>query len=98
MQLTSGQLFHHRWCAALASRDVAALRGMYHPDAVRVSTTTGQVLTGVEQITGALTQLFDVAGAVTTTSVEEFVDAGEWICVESVQATAYAQALTCAPA
>ena len=94
MQLTSGQVFHHRWCTALAAQDVATLRGMYHPGAVQVSTATGQVLTGVDQIAGSLTQLFNVAGAVTTTRVEQFVDAGELICVESVQTTTYAQALT----
>lgn len=94
MQLSPGQMFHHRWCAALAAQDVAALQTLYHPAAVQVSTVTGKVLAGTEQITDSFRQLFAVAGAVTTTAVESFVDAGELICVESVQATAYAKALT----
>lgn len=93
MQLSSAQLFHHRWCAALAAGDVAALRAMFHPDAVQVSMATGQVLTGVEQIAGTLEQLFAVAGPVATSGVESFVDLGDSFCVESVQSTAYAQVL-----
>ncbi|MEY9860021.1 hypothetical protein ABH935_005655 [Catenulispora sp. GAS73] len=91
MQLSPAQMFHHRWCAALAAGDVATIRGMFHPDAVQVSTATGQVLTGVEQIGGALEQLFAVAGPIATSGVESFVDLGDSFCVESVQSTAYAQ-------
>ena len=91
MQLSPAQMFHHRWCAALAAGDAATIRGMFHPDAVQVSTATGQVLTGVEQIGGTLEQLFAVAGPIATSGVESFVDLGDAFCVESVQSTAYAQ-------
>lgn len=91
MQLSTAQMLHHRWCAALAAGDVAALRSLFHPDAVQVSTATGRVLNGVEHIAGALEQLFGVAGPVATSGVESFVDLGDAFCVESVQSTAYAQ-------
>ena len=91
MQLSSAQMFHHRWCAALAAGDVAAVREMFHPDAVQVSSASGQVLSGVEQIAGALEQLIGVAGPIATSGVESFVDLGDAFCVESVQSTAYAQ-------
>ena len=94
MQLSPAQMFHHRWCAALAAGDAATIRGMFHPDAVQVSTATGQVLTGAEQICGALEQLFAVAGPITTSGVESFVDLGDSFCVESVQSTSYAQVLS----
>jgi ketosteroid isomerase-like protein len=94
MQLSSAQMMHHRWCAALAAGDVASLRALLHPDAVQVSAATGQVLTGVEQIAGALEQLFGVAGPVATSGVESFVDVGDAFCAESVQSTAYAQVLS----
>ncbi|MEY9932737.1 ketosteroid isomerase-like protein [Catenulispora sp. GP43] len=92
MQLSSAQMFHHRWCAALAAGNVAAVRDLFHPDAVQVSSATGQVLSGVEQIAGALEQLIGVAGPIATSGVESFVDLGDAFCVESVQSTAYAQA------
>lgn len=91
MQLSSAQMLHHRWCAALAAEDVATLRSLFHPDAVQVSTATGRVLNGVEQIAGAFEQLFGVAGPVATSGIESFVDLGDAVCVESVQSTAYAQ-------
>jgi ketosteroid isomerase-like protein len=91
MQLSAAQLVHHRWCAALAAGDVAAVRGLLHPDAVQVSTGTGRVRNGVEQIAGALEQLFAVAGPIATSEVDGFIDLGDAFCVESVQSTTYAQ-------
>lgn len=94
MQLSPAQMFHHRWCAALAAGDAATIRSMFHPDAVQVSTATGQVLSGVDQIIGALEQVFAVAGPIATSGVEGFVDLGDSLCVESVQSTSYAQAFS----
>lgn len=91
MQLSSAQMVHHRWCAASAAGDVAAARDLFHTDAVQVSTATGRVLSGVEQIGGALEQLFAVTGPVATSGVEGFVDLGDAFSVESVQSTPYAQ-------
>ncbi|WP_033223267.1 nuclear transport factor 2 family protein [Kitasatospora phosalacinea] len=94
MQLTPGQVFHHRWCAAMAARDVAALRDLHHPDAVLLSSSTGSVRSGAERIAADYSQLFATAGAVTTTAVEDFTDLGDAIRVESVVSTAFARMLT----
>src|SRR6266568_2713880 len=93
MQLTPGQIFHHRWCAALANRDVEAVRELYHTAAVQVSMSTGRVLVGQADIGAGLDELFDIAGPITT-EVESFVDVGDAICVEAAQSTAYTPSRT----
>ncbi|WP_030241958.1 nuclear transport factor 2 family protein [Streptomyces sp. NRRL S-350] len=93
MHVTPSQAFHHRWCAAVAAQDLAALKGLYHPDAVMLSSTTGSVQAGAEQILAGYAQLFRTVGAMTTTAVEEFTDLGDVIRVESVRSTAFAPML-----
>lgn len=90
MHLSPAQAFHHRWCAAMAARDAAALRELYHPDAVQLSAATGQVLSGAPAIASGYAELFEVAGAIRT-DVMSFVDLGDGFVAESTQATASMQ-------
>lgn len=92
MQLTTTQIFHHRWAAALAAQDVAALRDLYHPDAVHLSVGNGQTLVGADAIASGFAELFDVVGAITVTSVESLIDAGGAYVAETVQSSRFAQA------
>ncbi|MHC3473493.1 nuclear transport factor 2 family protein [Streptomyces sp. 7R007] len=92
MQLTSAQAFHHRWCAALAAQDTAALGELYHPDAVQLSVSTGRTLLGAEAIATGYAESFGIAGAVNTTGVENFIDLGTSFVAESTQSTSFAQA------
>jgi ketosteroid isomerase-like protein len=91
MHLTPTQIFHHRWAAALAAQDVAALHGLYHPDAVQLSVGTGQTLVGAEAIVAGYAELFGIVGAVTTTRVETFTDLGTAYVAETHQTSAFAQ-------
>ncbi|HTJ66407.1 MAG TPA: nuclear transport factor 2 family protein [Actinospica sp.] len=93
MQLTATQVFHHRWSAALAAQDAAALRGLYRDDAVQLSVGTGRTLVGAEAIAAGYAEVFGVVGGITTTGVESFTDLGTAYVAESRQTSGFAQAL-----
>jgi ketosteroid isomerase-like protein len=94
VQLTSGQAFHHRLSAAIETQDLPALASFYHPDAVRVSLSTGQVFRGLGAILADIDQTLKVAGHVKPVAVDSFVEYGDIICVEATQATRFAQVQT----
>jgi ketosteroid isomerase-like protein len=93
MQLSPAQAFHHRWCAAMAARDAAALHELHHPDAVQLSVVTSRVLVGAQAVAANYAELFGAAGAVAT-AVQSFTDLGEAFVVESTQSTTSMQ-MTC---
>jgi|SRR5579859_3097276 len=94
MQITGGQTFYYRLCEARENQDRALLEALYHPDAVSLSLSTGQVTRGREAILDSFKQTFQVAGAISLRSVESLVEAGEAVCVEATLSTRFAEVQT----
>jgi ketosteroid isomerase-like protein len=82
-QYTPGQTFYYQLSAAIDAQDLATLETMYHPDAVFLSMSTGQVFRGREAILDSFKNAFQIGGAISSRSVENLVEAGEAICVEA---------------
>jgi ketosteroid isomerase-like protein len=91
MQLTIGQAFYHRLCAAIEAQDLATLEALYHPDAVSISLSTGQIFKGREAILDSFKQTFQITGSISPKSVESLVEAGGAVCVEATMLTRFAE-------
>lgn len=91
MQMSAGQVFYHRLSAARAAQDLTGMGSLYHPDAVFVSLGTGEVFGGRGAILESFKRTFEIAGAISSRSVESLVEAGEAVCVEATLATRFAQ-------
>jgi ketosteroid isomerase-like protein len=85
--MTSGQEFYERLGKAREAQDLAALSALYHSDAVSLSLSTGQVFRGRGAILDAFNQTFQIAGAISSRSVESMVEAEGAVCVEATLAT-----------
>jgi ketosteroid isomerase-like protein len=87
LQYTPGQTFYYQLSAAIDAQDLGALASMYHPDAVSVSMSTGEVVRGREAILDSYRRAFQIGGAISARSVENFVETADAICVESALTT-----------
>jgi ketosteroid isomerase-like protein len=85
--MTSGREFYERLCRAREAQDLAALSALYHSDAVSLSVPTGQVFRGRGAIVDAFNHTFQIAGAISSRSVESMVEAEGSVCVEATLAT-----------
>jgi ketosteroid isomerase-like protein len=94
MQFTAGQTFYYRLSAVIEAQDLTNLGALYHPDAVSLSLSTGQVLRGREAILDSFKQTFQVAGAISPSSVESLVEVEGAVCVEATLATRFAKIQT----
>jgi hypothetical protein len=81
MQLTSGLAFYHRLSAAREAQNLAILETLYHPDAVSLSLSTGQVTRGREAILAEFKNTFQIVGAIAS-RYETLVEAAGAVCVE----------------
>jgi ketosteroid isomerase-like protein len=89
MQMTEGQTFYYRLSSALEAQDLATLQTLYHPDATLISLSTGQVERGREAILSSFQHTFQIAGAISSRSVESLVETEGSICVEATLATQF---------
>lgn len=83
MQYTPGQTFYYQLSAAVDAQDFATLEILYHPDAVSLSLSTGQVFRGREAILDSFKHAFQIGGAISSRSVENLVEAEGAVCVEA---------------
>lgn len=81
MQLTPGQTFYHRLSAAREAQDLATLETLYHPDAVFLSLSTGQIERGRAAILDSFKHTFQITGAISS-RYEALVEAAGAVCVE----------------
>ena len=86
MQLTLGSEFYGRLTRAMEQHDLVTLASLYHPDAVLLSADSGQVLRGTADIVAAADRMLQAVGPITTVSADMFVECGDVLCVEAVQA------------
>jgi ketosteroid isomerase-like protein len=82
-QYTPGQTFYYQLSAAIDAQDFATLETLYHPDAVSLSMSTGQVFKGREAILDSFKRAFQIGGAISSRSVENLVEAAGAVCVEA---------------
>lgn len=82
-QYPPGQTFYYQLSAAIDAQDFATLQTLYHPDAVSLSPSTGQIFRGREAILDSFKHAFQVGGAILSRSVENLVEAGGAVCVEA---------------
>jgi ketosteroid isomerase-like protein len=87
LHYTPGQTFYYQLSAAIDAQDLGTLASMYHPDAVSVSMSTGQVVQGREAVLDSYRHAFQIGGAISARSVENFVETADAICVESTLTT-----------
>lgn len=89
MQRTAARMFYYSLCAALEKSDLAALAGLYRPDAVKLDVAAGQVLQGRDAIVAEVEQSARFEGPLRTTAIEFFVEHGDALGVEAAVATRY---------
>jgi hypothetical protein len=94
VQLTLGREFYGRLTRAMEQHDLVTLASLYHPDAVQLSADTGQVLRGTAAIVAAADNLLQAIGPVRTVSADTFVECGDVLCVEAVQALRFQEVQT----
>ncbi|GIH21567.1 nuclear transport factor 2 family protein [Rugosimonospora africana] len=92
--MTGGQEFYARLSKAREDQDIAALGAFYHPDAVSISLSTGQVFSGRQAIVDAFARTFQAAGVISSKSVESLVEAAGTVCVEATFTTRSGQIQT----
>jgi ketosteroid isomerase-like protein len=78
----------------MAEHDLVTLASLYHPDAVLLSADSGQVLRGTADIVAAADRLLQAVGPITTVSADKFVECGDVLCVEAIQAQRFQEVQT----
>ncbi len=78
----------------MAEHDLVTLASLYHSDAVLLSAGSGQVLHGTADIVAAADRLLQAVGPITTVSADTFVECGDVLCVEAIQAQRFQQVQT----
>ncbi|HLI71436.1 MAG TPA: nuclear transport factor 2 family protein [Ktedonobacteraceae bacterium] len=94
IQYTPGQTFYYQLSDAIDAQDFATLETLYHPDAVSLSMSTGQVFRGRKAILDSFKRAFQIGGAISSRAVESLVEAGGAVCVEAQLSTRIAQMQT----
>jgi hypothetical protein len=94
VQLTLGSEFYGRLTRAMEQHDLVALASLYHPDAVQLSADTGQVLRGTAAIVAAADSMLQAVGPIAAVSAGKFVECGDVLCVEAIQALRFQEVQT----